>query len=274
MAANPSFEQISLFESTDCFTGTDFSAEELYRTTAEQLRETEKENNIIYLYGMQSNRPNNSVYGERKEVFPLKRKEDIEAMASWLYNNKEPKYFLAFTLGINLGLRVNELLSLKGSDVLTSTGKVKYIEDIHDTTDEMRVYQSKTSKHRSCYLNKVCVEAIEWYRENVHRFKSKEFLFPSRKGGHITGDMFRKVLKEAAQACGIEVNIGTHTMRKTWGYWVQTTVKGDNSHSLMVLQRLFGHSSSLTTLRYVGILDEEFKSVYHSMNLDTMVCIR
>ena len=38
-------------------------------------------------------------------------------MANWLLEHKDRKYVLAFTLGINLGLRANELLSLKMNQV-------------------------------------------------------------------------------------------------------------------------------------------------------------
>ena len=65
-------------------------------------------------------KPNNCKTGERQTVYPIKTHKDIIAMANWLYEHKNNKYVLAFTLGINLGLRANELLDLKMNQVSTS----------------------------------------------------------------------------------------------------------------------------------------------------------
>ena len=66
-------------------------------------------------------KPNNCKTGERQTVYPIKTHKDIIAMANWLYEHKNNKYVLAFTLGINLGLRANELLDLKKTPRTEST---------------------------------------------------------------------------------------------------------------------------------------------------------
>ena len=77
-----------------------------------------------------------------------------------------------------------------------------------------------------------------------------------------------KVLKEAALACGVRQNIGTHSLRKTWG-WSEYTSNPtlQTNRDIGQLQMLFGHSSPQTTLRYLGIMDEEKKALYHDMSL-------
>lgn len=88
-------------------------------------------------------KPNYRAGGEQT-VFPIKRQEDLNAMASWLYHNADRKYLLGFILGINLGLRANELLELKHSDIFFPNGELKYVsDDFSDTTDKMSVYQNK-----------------------------------------------------------------------------------------------------------------------------------
>lgn len=83
--------------------------------------------------------------GEEQTVFPIKRQEDLDAMASWLYNNADHKYLLGFILGINLGLRANELLELKHSDIFFPNGEIRYVsDDFSDTTDKMAKSQIKT----------------------------------------------------------------------------------------------------------------------------------
>lgn len=212
--------------------------------------------------------------GEEQTVYPIKTYEQLSNMLRWIKEHKDRKYVLGFILGVNLGLRANELLAIKKSDLFFSSGGVRYIDEVEDTSDAVKVYQSKTSKIRHVFLNRACVEAIHWYYGNVD-ITDKDSLnntmnpnvFCSREGGVIKPDTFRKVLKEAATACGIKQNIGTHTLRKTWGWWQYTTNTGKQYGDVAQLQRLFGHESSMTTLKYLGIMEQEDKELYHNMVL-------
>ena len=114
--------------------------------------------------------------GEEQTVFPIKSRDQLDAMASWLQANADRKYLLAFILGINLGLRANELLELKCSDIFFPDGKIRYItEDYTDTTDRISVFQEKVDKRRGLYLNDSCVHAIQWYYGSVgNHYRSEE----------------------------------------------------------------------------------------------------
>lgn len=216
-------------------------------------------------------KPNNCKTGERQTVYPIKTHKDIIAMSNWLYEHKNNKYVLAFTLGINLGLRANELLDLKMNQVFSPDGSVRLIEDEEDTSDGIDIYQSKTKKHRTVFLNTACKDALEWaFPIKGAYLHSGEYLFPSREGGAIQVGTFRKVLKEAAAACGLKQNIGTHTCRKTWG-WHQYKYNSEKANlDITMLQRAFGHSSPEVTLRYLGITDEEDKALYKNMCINVV----
>ena len=216
-------------------------------------------------------KPNNCKTGERQTVYPIKTHKDIIAMANWLYEHKDNKYVLAFTLGINLGLRANELLDLKMNQVFSPDGSVRLIEDEEDTSDGIDIYQSKTKKHRTVFLNAACKDALEWaFPIKGAYLHSEGYLFPSREGGAIQVGTFRKVLKEAAAACGLKQNIGTHTCRKTWG-WHQYKYNSEKANlDITMLQRAFGHSSPEVTLRYLGITDEEDKALYKNMCINVV----
>ena len=211
-------------------------------------------------------KPNNCKTGERQTVYPIKTHKDIIAMANWLYEHKDNKYVLAFTLGINLGLRANELLDLKMNQVFSPDGSVRLIEDEEDTSDGIDIYQSKTKKHRTVFLNAACKDALEWaFPIKGAYLHSEGYLFPSREGGAIQVGTFRKVLKEAAAACGLKQNIGTHTCRNTWGCHQYKYNSEKANLDITMLQRAFGHSSPEVTLRYLGITDEEDKALYKNM---------
>ena len=216
-------------------------------------------------------KPNNCKTGERQTVYPIKTHKDIIAMANRLYEHKNNKYVLAFTLGINLGLRANELLDLKMNQVFSPDGSVRLIEDEEDTSDGIDIYQSKTKKHRTVFLNAACKDALEWaFPIKGAYLHSEEYLFPSREGGAIQVGTFRKVLKEAAAACGLKQNIGTHPCRKTWG-WHQYKYNSEKANlDITMLQRAFGHSSPEVTLRYLGITDEEDKALYKNMCINVV----
>lgn len=212
---------------------------------------------------------------DMKTVFPLKTHSEIIAMSNWLYQHRDKKLLLAFTLGINLGLRANELLQLRYSDVFAPNGEVRFSFDLLDTSDAIHVWQSKTSKYRTVFLNEACKETLEWFfpvRDSS--LYSDNYLFPSRKKNvtaHLKVDSLRVALKEAAIACGIQQNFGTHSLRKTWGWHVYMWMKQTGRNvDISILQRAFGHSSPATTLRYLGIEEVEEKEVYRTITLRTV----
>ena len=210
----------------------------------------------------------NRISGKAQKVYPIKKYTDLVAMANWLYQNKDPKYVLAFVIGINIGLRANELLSLRMNQVFNPDGTVRCVIDNYDTTDVIYVYQGKTDKNRPIFLNQACKDALEWYYpvRGCSLYSSK-YLFPSREGGAIEVDTFRKVLKEAARANGIKENIGTHTLRKTFGFYVYT--QSDEQHrDITDVQALYGHSDPEITMRYIGLDEIKFKSMYHKLMLN------
>ena len=67
---------------------------------------------------------------------------------------------------------------------------------------------------------------------------------------------------DAAHAVGVKGKIGTHTLRKTFGYHAYK-----QGVSLEIIQKLLNHSAPSVTLRYIGITKEELDNVYISINL-------
>lgn len=206
-----------------------------------------------------------------KGVYPIRKYEKILAMANWLYLNKDPKYVLAFVIGCNVGLRANELLKLRYSQVFDENGDIRFIEDLEDTSDVIKIYQGKTDKDRPIFLNRACKDALEWlFPDKEQRLKKDNYLFPSREGECIEVDTFRKVLKEAAKACGVKENIGTHTLRKTFGYHLFHTQSSEVRTDVTLIQSMYGHSAPRITMRYLGLDIYEFKSAYHKVNLNVV----
>ena len=105
-------------------------------------------------------------------------------------------------------------------------------------------------------------------------FRLSDYLFRSRKGDNIpiTRQQAYRIINNAAEALGlvernengviISGEIGTHTLRKTFGYHAF-----QNGTSLELLMDIFNHSSKSQTLRYIGITEEQKKDVYLQSNL-------
>lgn len=90
----------------------------------------------------------------------------------------------------------------------------------------------------------------------------KEPLFLSKRGKRLDRISAYRSLKLACKTLNIELHIGTHTLRKTFGYHHYKMFK-----DIAMLQKIFNHSSPDTTLRYIGIEQEIISSSYKKLIL-------
>ena len=90
-----------------------------------------------------------------------------------------------------------------------------------------------------------------------------EYLFKSRKGNNtpITTVQAYRIINEAGKRIGLK-EIGTHTMRKTFGYWHYQQYK-----DVAILQEIFNHASPSVTLRYIGINQDIIDNSYRNFSL-------
>ena len=85
----------------------------------------------------------------------------------------------------------------------------------------------------------------------------------SRKGGQaLKRQQAYKIINDAAKAVGIKEKIGTHTLRKTFGYHTY-----QSGVSPAFPQKLFNHPAPRVTLSYIGITQDELDGVYPNLNL-------
>ena len=187
-------------------------------------------------------------------VEPIRDTKKIEKMKKCLKDHSVRDYCL-FTLGINSGLRISDLLNLQVKDVTYSTGKLK---------ERISVTEQKTGKAKDFPISDTSGKAIKEQLSAMKEVTPDSYLFPSRKGSKaITRVQAWKILNEAAEHCGMSHDaIGTHTMRKTFGYWAYK--KGMD---ITLIQKLLNHSSPSVTLSYIGITKDTLDDVYLNLNL-------
>lgn len=179
-------------------------------------------------------------------VEPIRSKKQINAIKGYL-KNKNLRDYLLFVLGINSGLRISDLLTLK-------IGDVKEI-------DRITIREKKTGKPKDFPLADTCKKAIQEYLADIK--EDNGWLFKSRKGeSPITRIQAYRIINKAARAVGIKDAIGTHTLRKTFGYWAHK-----NGADITKIQKLLNHSTPEITLAYIGITKDELDNIYIKLNL-------
>ncbi len=184
-------------------------------------------------------------------VQPIRSLKQIETIKKLLKQQSLRDYCL-FVLGINSGLRISDLLKLRISDV-AEKGKVK---------DRIRLRENKTNKLKDFPISDNAKSAIREYLKS-RQYSENEPLFISRKNkGFLLRQRAYKILNEVARSIGIKEKIGTHTLRKTFGYHAY-----NSGYDIAIIQKLFNHSSPSVTLRYIGITQDEMDDVYLSLDL-------
>lgn len=171
-------------------------------------------------------------------VYPIKDKEKIAQMKKILSSNK--RNLLLFNLGINSGLRVSDILALN-------------IKDVKDKTF-IELREQKTNKYKQFPINEKIQSDIKEFIQNKN---IDEPLFLSQKDNRLSRVQAYKILRKAAKEVGIEVHIGTHSLRKTFGYHHYKQFD-----DIVLLQKIFNHSSPAVTLRYIGLEQETINESY------------
>ena len=217
-------------------------------------------------------RKSNKVAGISTEVYPFNTEEEIKAMIDMFDkhideapdNNKRQiacRNKMMFLIGINLGIRASDLCSLRYSFFMNSDGTFKDFYSLQPKKTK------KTGKYVKLYFNETVKKAIANYLAKYPTEDMDEYLFKSRKGnGHITEIHLGRVIKDTAEEVGIERNICSHSLRKTFGFWAWHNAE-DKNKALIILQKIFNHSDSSTTAKYIGITNGEMSEVFNSLDL-------
>ena len=177
-------------------------------------------------------------------VQPIRDKNKISEIKSLLLKNNY-RDFVLFTLGINTGFRISDILEIKVSYVRNKT--------------HIAISEKKTGKLKKAYINSSLKEELDSY---IFDMFDDDFLFRSREGENKPISRVRayQLLSDVAKKVGLE-EIGTHTLRKTFGYWHYKQHK-----DIALLQELFNHSAPSVTLRYIGInqdaMDQSLENFY------------
>ncbi len=160
--------------------------------------------------------------------------EEAHALMAAMKNDRD---HLLARMFWETGVRVSEAIRLKLGDV----GR-----------DGIKVL-GKGNRERVVYIQEGLVSAILFYAHE-HGLGRKDYLFPSRKGGHITKQRVDQIIKKAARQAPLERNVHAHLFRH--GYAINFL---NHAGRLDALQEQLGHRDINTTRIYLRLSDEDVK---------------
>lgn len=215
------------------------------------------------LNGRKPPRQTNKVKGKKAEVHTLKI-DDVKKIFDYFERNELWQYQLMFSLQIFMGRRAGDTLALKWSDFFNPANGKFY--------DGIEIEEQKTEKIATPKIAEPCKDFIMSYIEHTgidpseNNYENPIFLQTTGnyKGRVVKVDSYRKVLKKVGEEVGIGYNIGTHSARKFFGMMCKILHPND-PRSTEVLQRIFNHSDSRITLRYIGLEKEYIDKYYDDM---------
>lgn len=189
-------------------------------------------------------------------VQPIRDYSKVQAIKANL-KRRSPRDYLLFTLGINTGCRISDLLKLKVEDVKDIDGSIKSI---------LEFKEKKTKKNRRLFITKDAKEALKYFFNKTGIFEYGRHLFTSNKSNEnkpLTGVRAWQLVNDWCREVGITDKIGTHTLRKTAGYMMRT--KG--GIAIELISEILGHSNIKVTNRYIGITDDELAKTLKNFSL-------
>ena len=177
-------------------------------------------------------------------VEPIRNKKDIEKVEKILFKQGK-RELLLFVIGTNCGLRISDILRLNVGDVRNKT--------------HIQLTEKKTGKFKKFPINSKLKPLLEDF---IKGRKNDESLFLSYWGHRLDRVTAYYLIKNACEKAGLQEKIGTHSMRKSFGYHHYRQFK-----VVALLQKIFTHSSPQITLRYIGIDQDEIDYSYKNFIL-------
>ncbi len=189
-------------------------------------------------------------------VEPIRSENRIKQIRGNLYRQESPRDYLLFVFGINSGLRIGDILSLKLGDIKNSQGDLK---------DDLDIKEQKTGKTRKVFFNKQIKEAINHYLKKTDIFDLDQYLFTSeksKKNKPITRIRAYQLINKWCKDTGLNCKVGGHTLRKSFGYHLRK-----QGISIEQISSLLNHQNIKVTFRYIGINQDENKEVINGFGI-------
>lgn len=187
-----------------------------------------------------------------KPADPIRDRRHIKAIKAMLKAEEKRLKHLFFTVGINSGLRVSDLLDLRVGDLWTPEG---------DHRTEFSTRAQKTGSLAITQINQAVREAMTVAEPDVPTYDPDAVLFD------VSRQMASRWVKQWAHQVGIDRGTYSgHSLRKTFAYqlWLE---QGKTDEALVIVSKALGHQSTGVTMDYLGIRREQIAHWQTKLNL-------
>lgn len=175
-------------------------------------------------------------------------KAEVDLIHALLSKRFGQLYADIWKIGVNLSLRISDLLALKYADLNLADRSLKLTEQ-------------KTGKQKAIRLNSAALAVIE--RRRLEQ-PSHTWLFQVEcnraRDKPISRVSVSRVFKDAGDMLGLTIN--THSMRKSRGMALY-----NDGVPIEKIAKVLNHSNTTSTLRYLGITKEEVLKTYDDYEL-------
>ena len=175
------------------------------------------------------------------------------------------KLLASIDLTKRLGLRDLAIMELFYSSGLRLSEICNSMLESLDLDDKFLRVTGKGNKTRLVPIGGRALDALKRYLNNErHTLVGKKIhsnIFLSVRGGPLSPDRVRQIVKERAKAASLDQNIYPHLLRHSFA-----THLLENGADLRVIQELLGHSDIATTQIYTHVDQKRLKSVHKTFH--------
>lgn len=156
-----------------------------------------------------------------------------------LNSQKDKNFGFYIIVAIHTGLRITDILRLTKNDFIN--GYVEFREKKTNKAKRVRLDHKEISNA----FNKLNLTRTE--------------IFTSQKGSVYSSQQINRKLKQVFKSK--DKNISSHSLRKSFGRRVYES-QGESEKALVMLSKIYNHSSVGITRTYLDITQEEIEDIY------------
>lgn len=203
---------------------------------------------IIFLFEQVCNKK----FENRPKKFRLDKKIPLipsrEVIIRLIQSTKNIKHRLVIELLYSTGVRLNELINIK-------------ISDIDFDNKLIKINKGKGRKDRYVIVSNHALNLIKHYRK-IRKYKSNPYLFDSTETKHISPKHPQQVLRRASKKLRLGYNVHPHSLRHSLA-----THLIENGYSINIVQKNLGHANPNTTQRYTQYANVDLTNVKNPLDI-------
>lgn len=171
-----------------------------------------------------------------------------------------PGVAMALQLEAYIGMRIDDILSLKRSSFVKDAGGGYRLDFIEEKTDKKRTFTVPLNIYEAIfdYCEEQGIKKDEYLFPNRYNYTDKRYATAGQK--HMSPRTVQKILKNSVDYLGLDDKISTHSFRKYYA----TSIYNNSNYDLKTVQEALQHANIRTTERYIGVSRQKVNNAIES----------